>query len=231
MPVRKKLREFRKSFSSRLDALLPSQTDVQSAGLLPRARASDSALGPSTHQADLRTERKPQDAFQGDITNRKLQIPTSPPALLVTQPTGEVASVSQQPSTSDLGHLGGQPAIPHAPVVAFNVDTIASTGPGQSTSTSSWVNLKTFSRVLDQNKGVFGPLRGVIAELVGCIEIYEVVHIFSYSSQTLVIINSFVECGEWSRRIQDATKRARRFIRGSTTAHFPRHTPNDYCKY
>src|SRR5947209_254200 len=109
MPMRQRLREFTKSFSSRLDTVFSSRSAAQSTISLPDTPVARTPFAHPEHPAAALSEINVPGSVHGYTTNRG-QGSAIPLTLVLTQTTGEVSLVSQQSNTSDSGQMGGQPA-------------------------------------------------------------------------------------------------------------------------
>lgn len=91
------------------------------------------------------------------------------PSALPTDIRSEICRLAtpEEACASTSGHAQAQPTTPHS-------SGAAATTPIQSATTNSWTSLKVFLTAIDRPSSLLGPLKGVVDELLGCIEIYEV---------------------------------------------------------
>lgn len=116
--------------------------------------------------------RPSRDGKQGatSLLNTPLLPPSVPP--LSFQPEISLRT-HEEGSTPALGWEQAQPTGSHISKVAASLDE-ATASHHDSFSTGGWAGLRKFFNVLEQGTSVFGLLRTVVDELVGCVEIYEV---------------------------------------------------------
>lgn len=166
MPFHRKVKKFGKSVHSRLEIFLSATT--QSLISSPNVSASSSLIA-SAGPVDTESKTNPRTTIQADPANiGVLNLPNPPTHSL----TGASEVVSSLPHTG--GSSSERAISPHTPMVSSNTGISATITPNRSTSQDSWGSLKAFLRVVNQTAGVFGPLKAVVDELVGCIGIYEV---------------------------------------------------------
>lgn len=182
MPLRRRLRRFRNRVSSQLDALLPTSGAIciRSSTSSPDMRASGDHPITSGYPTSIRSEiitpiASQGHAGQGHAGHYGNQASINSPTLLLPGTTGEITPMYRRVSTPSLGQAYPGSVSPHASTAATGPATALPAAATQSADAGSWgwTSLRSLLGVLDHHTSLFGPFKAVIAELVGCVELYE----------------------------------------------------------
>lgn len=173
MPLRQRLDRLKTRVTDRLHTLLPDRNGSQPSISLPVLTVPNAPPPASGDPAQVRPQYNVSLTNRNSATDPGAQALTTPPPLAQTTSDINVTSPSHKAEQAQAQLVSSQP-VSSVPVLG------APSTAAQSANTSGWTGLKAFLRVIDQNVGVFGPLKAAIGELVGCIETYEVCVTFPF---------------------------------------------------
>lgn len=167
-------RKFWSRVTSGFDITSSTHNPTPPPPLLPNVSTTSNSITPSGGLVGAGPETDSSATIQINTTNRRGEASSSPSIPSLTGNTGKPVQLLQHAIDSNSKLTLAPPAPPHTPEVASNMSTATCTIPAPSANKDSWVGLKTFFRVINQNASLFGPLRVAVGELITCTEVYEV---------------------------------------------------------